>query len=605
MKRLPIVALLLILGAAPCSIAQTVLTGPMDRTEILGRLALYYSPSYIAHLVKSRGLSFSLTTDFLDQVKQAGGAGILFDNLPHAVSPESIGSDPNSSASIEHLAQCAALIHSGDFDSADEECHAAIKETPSSPWPLLVTSAALQFVTPSPQENNWPVEVRKEETELLQEAYALMPPSRPSGSPAVTALVGGSVVTTEQANAPALLDREEDNSRFISIVELQTLSQDPAPAEPPDAPTEPVSSAIDIPSDLQARMQMEPDLASNHLTVADLYVEANDLENAKDELLEAVRLEPDCQRPHVQLALFYFAHGDLDGAIAELREVVRIAPEGITQHSALAHILASAGKIQEAIGEYKVVLASHPDNVENSDELVDLYVKQKDLTSAIAELRRSLGSAGLSTAGESDYVTFRWNDETRLGQLLEVNRDLDGAAQQYLYLLRFQPDDPNLHNEYGMLLAQQKRCADAIGEFNESIRLTTESDDSSYARSNIAQCLTEQKDYAGALRELKSILDSQPNSPIAENNVAWIYATAEDPKVKNPAEALRLARLAVDSSQQPEPSIMDTLAEALLINGKSQEALEMEKKAVSLDPDNPEYQSRLEHFEKAATQPSR
>jgi tetratricopeptide (TPR) repeat protein len=172
-------------------------------------------------------------------------------------------------------------------------------------------------------------------------------------------------------------------------------------------------------------------------------------------------------------------------------------------------------------------------------------------------------------------------------------------------LLRFQPDDPNLHNEYGMLLAQQKRCADAIGEFNESIRLTTESDDSSYARSNIAQCLTEQKDYAGALRELKSILDSQPNSPIAENNVAWIYATAEDPKVKNPAEALRLARLAVDSSQQPEPSIMDTLAEALLINGKSQEALEMEKKAVSLDPDNPEYQSRLEHFEKAATQPSR
>lgn len=130
--------------ASPHSFAQTVPTTPMDRTEILGRLATEYSPSYIAHLVKTRGLSFSVTATFLDQVNQAGGAGILLDNLPHAESPNSMGSDPDGAPSVDHLANCAALIHSGDYDSANDECHAAIKESPSSPWPLLVTSMALQ-----------------------------------------------------------------------------------------------------------------------------------------------------------------------------------------------------------------------------------------------------------------------------------------------------------------------------------------------------------------------------------------------------------------------------------------------------------------------------
>jgi hypothetical protein len=39
-----------------CAFAQSA---PLDRAEILGRLAQDYSPSYIAHLVKIRGVSFS------------------------------------------------------------------------------------------------------------------------------------------------------------------------------------------------------------------------------------------------------------------------------------------------------------------------------------------------------------------------------------------------------------------------------------------------------------------------------------------------------------------------------------------------------------------
>src|SRR5437016_13672353 len=54
---------------------------PLDQAEILGRLAAGNTPSHIAHLVKTRGVSFSVSQDFLYRVKLAGGEGILTERL--------------------------------------------------------------------------------------------------------------------------------------------------------------------------------------------------------------------------------------------------------------------------------------------------------------------------------------------------------------------------------------------------------------------------------------------------------------------------------------------------------------------------------------------
>jgi Flp pilus assembly protein TadD len=48
---------------------------------------------------------------------------------------------------------------------------------------------------------------------------------------------------------------------------------------------------------------------------------------------------------------------------------------------------------------------------------------------------------------------------------------------------------------------------------------------------------------------------------------------------------------------------LDTLAEALLLNGQPAEALNTEQQAAALDPKNPEMQTRLAHFQ-AACSPS-
>jgi len=114
--------------------SQTI-SSPLTQTEILGRLALGDPPSYVGHLVKIRGLFFSVTPDFLRRVREAGGAGILIQRLAAAEVPRSTA--PPSEPALEHLTQCAAAQHVADFEQAATECRASNDENPQSPWPIL------------------------------------------------------------------------------------------------------------------------------------------------------------------------------------------------------------------------------------------------------------------------------------------------------------------------------------------------------------------------------------------------------------------------------------------------------------------------------------
>jgi len=220
-----------------------------------------------------------------------------------------------------------------------------------------------------------------------------------------------------------------------------------------------------------------------------------------------------------------------------------------------------------------------------------------------------------------------------LADLLKENRELEASAEQYLYLLRFNPDYVKLHNEYGQVLVELRRLDQAISEFRQAVNLNPEDAQSQIflgtalaqngdldgareqfqevvaknpedlrTREQIGYAYMQLKDEPDAINELKRALEIQPNSAQAENNLAWIYATADDRKLRNPREALALARRAVEDSPQPNAAFLDTLAEALLLNGQAGEALTIEKQAFEINPQDSEMRSRLDHFHEAAEQ---
>jgi len=98
----------------------------------------------------------------------------------------------------------------------------------------------------------------------------------------------------------------------------------------------------------------------------------------------------------------------------------------------------------------------------------------------------------------------------------------------------------------------------------------------------------------GELRETiqlyERVLSLDENQPMALNNLAWILVTADDVDLRDKKRALALAQRAV--ALERSPVFLDTLAEALYVNGFAQEAVETIQEAISLSRDNVEYYKR-------------
>ncbi len=92
--------------------------------------------------------------------------------------------------------------------------------------------------------------------------------------------------------------------------------------------------------------------------------------------------------------------------------------------------------------------------------------------------------------------------------------------------------------------------------------------------------------YREAESSLRKAVDLAPDNASTLNNLAWLYATAPPPHA-NPEAALELAREAARRSQ--EPHILDTLAEALYVNGLFAEAIEAINEALAKNPANKDY----------------
>ncbi len=106
-------------------------------------------------------------------------------------------------------------------------------------------------------------------------------------------------------------------------------------------------------------------------------------------------------------------------------------------------------------------------------------------------------------------------------------------------------------------------------------------------------------DYEKTIHAYQKSIKFKSDNPRALNNLAWLYATCDDIKFRDPIKALELAQRAVEL--QKAAHILDTLAESYYINGKYEEAVYAEKLALELaKKDRFYYKKQLNKFRKAA-----
>jgi Zn-dependent protease with chaperone function len=103
----------------------------------------------------------------------------------------------------------------------------------------------------------------------------------------------------------------------------------------------------------------------------------------------------------------------------------------------------------------------------------------------------------------------------------------------------------------------------------------------------LADILFAKKQYRQAEQMYQLIIQDNPDNATALNNLAWLYATADDVPPRNNKKALALAQKAASLTR--EPHILDTLAEAYFINGNTEEALKAIDEAIALKPADIKY----------------
>jgi membrane associated rhomboid family serine protease/Flp pilus assembly protein TadD len=225
-------------------------------------------------------------------------------------------------------------------------------------------------------------------------------------------------------------------------------------------------------------------------------------------------------------------------------------------------------------------------------------------------------------------------DVTRLlaeSARLRAAGQLDRAQERIREAGRLAPHDERPHEELGALYLDGGKTDEAIREFEEARRLSPLSARAqlglarAYRRKgDVAksdQLLAEMvgqdaatadgqqllgdlylqgKIYPDAIKHYQQALKLNPQDAAAHNNLAWLYATCEDEQFRDPQGALEHAQQAVELSHWRQAAFIDTLAEALYVNGRYAEAVKTQTLALKLEPNNRELQDHMARYRKAA-----
>lgn len=248
-------------------------------------------------------------------------------------------------------------------------------------------------------------------------------------------------------------------------------------------------------------------------------------------------LEPKSARPHLRLAELHTAEKNSDAAIQSLKRALAVSPQLLAAQRGLMVLHAQAKRPKEALAVAREVQKQRPDEAVGFVLQGDLEASQQNWDAAVASYRTALKSPRSDELAPKLHATLIAGGNT-------------GAADAFAVTwIKEHPKDVRFHFYLGELASRGG-------------------------------------DSARAETHYRAVLAEQPENPAALNNLAWVTNQLGKPG------ALALAEKA--SALRPgEPNLMDTLATILASDNQVAKAVEVQKKAVELQPNNPVFRLNL------------
>ncbi len=166
-----------------------------------------------------------------------------------------------------------------------------------------------------------------------------------------------------------------------------------------------------------------------------------------------------------------------------------------------------------------------------------------------------------------------------LGNALFKQGKAEEASQHFAEALRIWPDNVTATYNLAMTLVAQGKLEEAADACKETLKFHPSETKIHWLLGNI---FSQQGKRAEAITEYQAVLQINSNYLFALNDLAWLLATAPDPRLRDGPEAVRLAEKACGLSNYRTTTYVGTLAAAYAEAGRFDDAVKTAQKAIAL-----------------------
>ena len=310
-------------------------------------------------------------------------------------------------------------------------------------------------------------------------------------------------------------------------------------------------------------------LARNNLGT--IFANKGQFDEAIENYRKAIQINPNSAVPLYSLGLALAAKSQFDEAIENYRKAIQIDPDYRDALNSLGVALADKGRFDEAIENYRKAIQIDPNYSEALNNLGEALLHQGQFDEAIKNFRKTIQIKPNNS--EAQY---------NLGNALAAKGWFDEAIESFRKAIQINPKFSEALNNLGGALLHQGQFDEAIESFRKAIQIKP---NFSEALDNLGVALAAQGRFDEAIENYRQAIQIKPNFSEALNNLAWVLAAGPDDKLRNGAEAVRLAERACELTHNGEPSFIGTLAAAYAESGRFPEAVTTAGKAEQLATD--------------------
>ncbi len=327
------------------------------------------------------------------------------------------------------------------------------------------------------------------------------------------------------------------------------------------------------------------------------------------ELLETAREKnPDAAEPVMLLARYYLRKGQEDLALERANEAVARAPASAVTLNLLGSVQYDSNRHSEALGTFERALQQGPNNVDVNFNLSRAQLKLGMNDAARRSLKKTLEIDPSHLGARVALARM----EALLGNYAAALEITDGLKEEYPSRAEPNALEGDIHimrGHYNDAIAAYDSAGEkfsndivTIKRFEarkragraDSHKVLEEwlarEDDNARVRLALAQAYQDNGLEDQAITEYERVLDSDADSIVALNNLAWIYSE------KGGAENLRKGVAYAKTATEMMPDlgqVTDTYGWLLLKQGKVDEAMRVLRTAARQAPDDPEIRYHL------------